>query len=485
MEIRSSNIQSEESTWPFFNRKLLVYFLVFVCVATAIWFSLVPKAMMLFMPRDTTVNVFNVDESVESWIGRANYQSDFLIVNTLYEIKENGILHNQMGIGTYPGYTSQFGLGSWITSAPLTTNLIPESWFRVNMNLKPELSGYRDYSRVVKVIFVITVALNSAMISALILGIRALLGTGPAVIAAISFLNPWGTAFLSSIYSQIWIKMLPGVVIAFLGISLWKRDRKKLLYTLFYSSVLLTALSGYEYITVTFTCAIGAVLLTSSLLRESSRAVIQKTLEITTIFISAFISGVFLHVIQLRIKTGSFSTAWSMFLELVTKRAGGNITAVDSVYETSRSSNPSEILNYYLQLSPIADPFKIPLLNSFNMLAFMIVVSIVASKYGSSRFERDLGAKSVSFAWLAIALGPISWFTLSRPHSQIHTFINPWLWWIPVVPVGLALISYSIREAIFSDSKPEFSITKRRILFVMLFFPTVLIILSYSLRSMS
>lgn len=469
----------------FGKRNLFGFFLASGLIAIAIWFALIPKAMTSFMSNSSTINVFAADESVESWISRANYQSDFLVVNTLYEIRENGLFHNQLAIGTYPGYNSQFGLGSWLTTAPLTSGLIPDSWFRVNENLKPEFSGYRDYSRVVKLLFLITIGINSSVIAAIVFGIRSLLGTAPAVVATVSFLSPWGTAFFGSIYSQIWIKLLPALIITFLGPRLWRSNRKKLLHCLVFASVVLVALSGYEYITVTFACAVAATVLSSTLLRENIRETRKKFLELFILFATAFFMGVLIHIMQLWIKTGSLGLAGTMFVELVSKRSGGNFATVDPVFETSLASDPAQVLELYLQLSPLADPLSIPVLDSFNMLTFLIVTGLIASKYASRVTTDAVGAKAVSLAWMVTAFGPISWFTLSRPHSQIHTFINPWLWWVPVVPVGLALITYSIKHELFFNNQIPSSTRRRSFLFFLILAPFSLLLLSYGLRAFS
>ncbi|CAB4861053.1 unannotated protein [freshwater metagenome] len=394
-----------------------------------------------------------------AWFQQWQTDSDQLVLERLKQNHAGGIFSEALALGEKGSYGSQFGLASWLVALPAT--------------LFPSSVG-------IPLMFTLVAGFNAALVTVALRALARTLSFGGAVLAAIALLQPWPTAMAHSIYWFMGIKILPAVVLALL--FAWGKDSLKQTYVAVSIFTALACLSGYEYITLVVALPL-AVCTYYVVLRDYSWSDALRRLGVTLgASITGFASALVVHLAQLSAHLHGVSAGLHLLLERVAVRTGsgtvvlasGTPADVQKLVADALASNPKDVLGLYLSMPILGDPGDFGLLRLVNVatLILVVIVALVLGYRVIQRSELESRHQAAGIAWLVALLGPVGWILLARPHSYIHSFINFDLWYVSVIPLGLALLWMPIRDGSKSlkVQKIPLSICAVVVLSVLIFF---------------
>lgn len=355
--------------------------------------------------------------------------SDALVIGRLEQNRIDGVLSGGISLGLGGSYTSQVGAGGWA------------------LTLIPSLLGL-PASTGIWLMYTIIAAMNAVLATAAVWTLRRTLSLGAAVLASAAILQPWSVAMARSIYWMIGLKLLPavGLIILF---RLQKQTRWRVLAISGVTSCLVF-LSGYEFLTVVIACQLAVV----SYYSVRSKWTLSQTIAYLGCVLagvaSAFAAALTLHFTQLLLRLDSAAAALQKIEDTISKRTGATGLDVDPVYAASLASSPSQVLDTYLNMPVFGAPFNLPLVRYFTVATLMALCLVIIVYAFRTRRERpqQLREQGLGLAWIVAIVGPIGWFLLARPHSFIHTHINFALWFLPTVPLGLAILWRPLRDGV-------------------------------------
>jgi hypothetical protein len=369
-------------------------------------------------------------QDVDDWIVGTQSMSDAQVIGRLAIDEHSGLFSEHLQMSAFPPgnvdtYDSQFGLAGWLLAA--IAHL-----------------GPGDVATGTEVMISVASLASAVLAAGFVWGTRRFLSTGAAVLVAIGLLQPWSMGFAKSIYWTMPVKCLPGVVALLALRAGWSLRRT--CAGIFLAGTF-AFLSGYEYATVIASLVVGAVVLVEVAADRPARELWRTLAATVGALLASFGAAVVLHVAQLSLKYDSLSEGWRIFEETVTKRTGASGIVVDSVYQESLAAKPLDVLDTYLSMPVFFDPARVPLVQSFTV-ATLIVVCVLLVVFGPVLREHPRCGRNwwaASLAWMVTLTGPIGWHLLARPHSYIHTPLNYVLWFLPTIPLGLALLWGPIR----------------------------------------
>lgn len=354
--------------------------------------------------------------------------SDSLVTGRLQQNSVGGLFSAAMTLGLdgsmagpYGFYPGQFGLGGWLLALP-STLLGATGWFGIPL------------------MYAMVAAGNALLATAAIAMISRAMSRGAAVLVTIALVQPWPSAMAHSIYWMIGLKLLPAAGL----IVLFRINRDSPLRVLVVSLglTLFAALSGYEFITIVIATQLSVITYYAVLRRTA----VPDSLRLLAMGLVGSVAGfglaIALHALQLSLKLGGLGSAVQAFAYTVSKRTGATGVEVDPVYAESLSSSPSSVLDTYLSMPMIGSPAALPLLRYFTVAILLAVcAAVIVVGFGRSSGEDNrIPEAAMGAAWFVALLGPLGWFLLARPHSYIHTHVNFALWYLPTIPLGLALL---------------------------------------------
>ncbi|RYU09648.1 hypothetical protein [Nocardioides iriomotensis] len=360
--------------------------------------------------------------------------SDGLVFRRLEQNRLTGLLSGEMALRMDPAYAqpygpfyaSQFGLGGWL------------------LTLLPTALGLYGTAGI-SLMLTLVAAGNAAIATLAVVASRRVMSMGAAVLCALALLQPWPVAMAHSAYWMIGLKVLPAAALAILY-ARGRATRPRVFVTVAVVSTF-TFLSGYEFATVVVATALGVATYICLVERRGVTASLMEIANVLGACLSGFVGAIVIHLVQLSVRLGGMTVALEAFEETVSKRTGATSLELDPAYLESLAVSPSQVLATYLGVPVIGSPLALPIVSSFSVAALIAVciVVVVTDAPRSVHGGLDLRQHAMGIAWFVTLLGPLGWFLLARPHSYIHTHINPALWFLPVVPLGLALLWRPLR----------------------------------------
>lgn len=261
--------------------------------------------------------------------------------------------------------------------------------------------------------------------------------------------SPWVVVFARNLY---WIEatwFLPTVITLMYGKRAFTSTRGALLMGfMLFAAFLLKFLCGYEYLTTIGLSACVPLAYFARQYHHGFKGGFIQFIICGSSLMLAFVFAIFLHTQAL----SSDSSASLNTIKLIAeKRLSSSNPELLAKEYCKDSPNPEEceeqfLLDYGKSLTAnrfhvAATYFKMreflpwidsDMNNSGNIfLFFILIVCIMALK------RKD----SLSFALLISFLAPLSWFTLAKGHSYLHTNLNYVLWFLPYVPIGMLILS--------------------------------------------
>lgn len=355
--------------------------------------------------------------------------SDGLVFRRLEQNRMTGIFSGQMGLrmdDTYaqpfgPFYASQFGLGGWLSTLPPTAfGVFGKSGAGVVLTL---VAGF-----------------NALVASAAVGAVRRTLSGGAAILCVLALLQPWPVAIAHSAYWMIGLKLLPAgalIVVFAQGRGTWLR-----VFFAVLGVSTFTFLSGYEFATIVVASSLGVVTYYCIVSQRSLSESISRALAALGGCVGGLFAALVIHFVQLRVRLGGTAAALEAIEDTVAKRTGATNIQVDPIYLESLASNPADVLATYLSIPVVGAPVVLPVVSLFTVAALISVCTtvVILGARGGMMQPLDIRQHAVGIAWAVTLLGPVGWFLVARPHSHLHTHINPALWWLPVIPLGVALL---------------------------------------------
>ncbi len=390
-------------------RNLAVYALIFIGFFIA--FRWYPHFLLL----DRFINA-----DLGFYVGTWALEPNSLVVGRLAQNDAGGIFSDTMSIGFQGEYTRQFGIGGWLLTVPA--------------------SLFFGFSAAGISLMVTLVSAFSASIAAgAVMLTRYSLGRIAAVLLGLSLLLPWSVVIARSMYWTIGLKVLPAIILIAMIRSpnrSWPR--------IFGVAVLTTALAamgGYEYFTIVGATQLGVIAYYSVSERWEMRSTISRLFASVASILGGFALGFGVHILQLVIREGDFSRVSELQRSVISRTGAGGADIGASV-DAAAASTPASVLDTYLAMPIFGVRTGLPLIQQFTVgtLLFAVAVVVIIGLAHTPRAVNRVREQALGIAWFVTLLGPIGWFLLARPHSYIHTFLNFSLWFLPTVPLGLALL---------------------------------------------
>ena len=362
------------------------------------------------------------------YVGTWALEPNSMVTGRLAQNSLGGIFSDGMSLGLQGAYSRQFGLAGWLLTLPSTA-----------------LTGFSSSG--IGMMVSLACALSAAFASAATVAIRHVLGRGSAVLLGLSLLLPWAVAVSRSMYWTIGIKLLPAAVL----IAVLHSRRRSLPWLMFWSALFsaVAALSGYEYFTIVVACQLAVVAYYSVSRAWSWLPSTRAFLGVTASSVVGFVLALILHVGQLFLREGNWSRVEELQRSAVSRTGTGLADSAAGVVNPS-STSPSAVLDFYLGIPVLGVEQSLPLVQQFTVgsLILMTLVAVIAGFSRSARSTSVLREQALGVAWIVSLLGPLGWHLLARPHSEMHTFLNVSLWFLPTIPLGLALLWPPLRRSL-------------------------------------
>jgi hypothetical protein len=340
----------------------------------------------------------------------------------------------------------------------------------------------------------INALLVAGMIATLWIYVRRLFGDLPAALfVAVSALSPWQVAFAQSLYWVIWTWMLPTVV----GFALGRaglhdaRGLTVLSVTLFLATVL-KLLCGYEYVTTVLLAATVPIVYYGVADRVGLGRLFGRLVVMVIVGVLALGSAIGLHLCAQASRGVQGSDIWTLIEKRLYSRDPAATAKQACEEEFFESNNCVETYVASLQASPLKvvarylvfddllpwlprlespnqpgqqDAFKQalreaaidrspdaalralreadwatlsrPVLRLLDAVSFAVLLVLLLRKLWLLRRSRPEIVVMIAFAFAA----PLSWFVLAKGHSYVHTAMNYVLWYVPFLPLAVAVLA--------------------------------------------
>lgn len=353
----------------------------------------------------------------------------------------------------------------------------------------------------------------NALLVALALGalvgyVRRMLGTVPALLfAATAILAPWMVAFAQSLYWVMWTWLLPTIAaFAFGRRALVDGRGLAVLLAALFATALLKMLCGYEYVTTVLVAASVPVVWYGVRDGHGLLRILGRLVAMAAAGTVALAAAMVIHVgSQTEVGKG-----WADIRTLVEKRLHSRDPVAtareacaeeffespdcEATYAASLTANPITVVARYVAFDDLLPwlpkleqeessearealreavrsgslermsaavstvgwaGVSRPVTRLIDTAVFALLLLLLAYKLWRLRHSRPDVVVAVAFALAA----PLSWFVLAKGHSYIHTLMNYVLWYVPFVPLAVAVLAVPVpvpvsRGAVASPTRP-------------------------------
>lgn len=368
------------------------------------------------------------------WLGTWALEPNSMVTGRLAQNAVGGLFSEGMSMGLQGSYTRQFGVAGWVLSVPASAT-----------------AGFSAAG--VGVMVSVVSALSAAIASGSVLLVRRALGRGAAVLLGLALLLPWCVAIARSMYWTIGIKLLPAIILIWV-----MRSAHRSLGRVLVSSFALTAvaaLSGYEYFTVVAATQAAVLAYYSVVERWPVRQTVVWLASLIGSVLAGFVAALGVHVVQLYLRSGDFSRIEELQRSALSRTGvGGSAEGAVSLGDAT-AVTPASVLDYYLGVPVLGVEQSLPLIQQFTVGALVLVTAVVVIIGLGQRASTGVRAReqALGVAWFVSLIGPLGWFLLARPHSVMHTFMNVSLWFLPTIPLALALLWPPLRRSVGSVAR--------------------------------
>ena len=201
--------------------------------------------------------------------------------------------------------------------------------------------------------------------------------------------------------------------------------------------VMLDALMGYEFISTVMLSTLTPLVYFAVKDDWNHNVFIRRFFVIGIFALFGFIFALMMHVQQLELFTGSYSSAIDIIKERILARTYTNPEDyAGTAYLESQQSSVFYVLYVYL-IKGGTFRIKVPFVLWIMMLGY--ITYKVKSDWMLKDVERYKNIKALIItSWFSM-MAPLSWFVLAKSHSAIHTPMNYLIWHLPFMIFVFAL----------------------------------------------
>lgn len=270
-------------------------------------------------------------------------------------------------------------------------------------------------------------ALTSFFIVSLLFVSSKIFGLKFAICIAISlFFSPWIVLFSNNLYWSPYTWFAP-VLFSWLIFAYSNVGLKLLFSLLFFLSVFIKCLFGYEYLSAVLIFASLPVFVLPVLNGRglNYKSLINQLSLLLGLSVLAFSAALALHAdLRAESLTGGLSSIW---YQDVLRRTHGDSVVFNPVYRESLEATIWDVIILYL-ISWRTD-ILYPIPGSYFLYAFLFCLSVLAYEW----IEEDKKFKFNFLLFLVSFLAGVSWLVLAKAHSYIHQHMNYVLWYLGFV----------------------------------------------------
>ena len=306
-------------------------------------------------------------------------------------------------------------------------------------------------------LFRIGTSILSAMIFALILAwIEIEFGIFSYLIVLASIvLSPWLALMGGSLYWQLWSLYLPFAItltlnayfsrggtysIRIMGIAVFAASLMKILFT------------GFEFITTTLVSLTIPFVYYSIRDRWVFDLLIKRLIHATGFALLGTFLGLVILIGQISFESGNLINGYQYVLEALGRRSIGNPVDHSGMIADALGANQWDVIMTYVTGpayglgSDFIGGTNVNSLSHLTVLILFFLFSMVL--YYSIRRSEKIKMERKATALLATTwcsiLAPLSWLILFKAHAYIHTNLDYFVWQLPFMILGFALVGYSV-----------------------------------------
>jgi hypothetical protein len=308
-----------------------------------------------------------------------------------------------------------------------------------------------------------TSLLSAIAFSAIILWFYNQFGLFTAVVAFLTTLfSQWLTLFSRNLWWSTWAFYLPMIICMYI-LAFEERNGK-------FSDLVLTGLvslgvfskclfNGYEYITTTLVMLAVPLAYYAIRNRWSIWEFLKRVVLVQFGSVLSILTSMAILAYQLSFIEGSFSEGVKYILYTFGKRSYGDPAIYPELVQESLKADVFPVVMQYfdgvvinlnnLIRTPhewLSDLFEIRFDELFYLfLAFTLMALLSIRSLQKTSLAREKTLALIGATWFAI-LAPLSWFTIFKSHSYIHTHMNYITWHMPFTLFGFALIGLATKQ---------------------------------------
>lgn len=272
------------------------------------------------------------------------------------------------------------------------------------------------------------------------------------VFAVVSVLSPWIQNFSVNLY---WVEFTWFIPLLLSLLILNHYEKRFFIYPLFFISIFIKCLCGYEYLSTIMVTGIMFMLVEWIVHKEERGRLIKAILVIGVLSLLAFATAFVIHAYVYG--SGNVGEGLKMLAaELVEKRTYGDAANFDDIEGESLNASVFTVLWKYMGFGTIHGMFML-----FLFIATVFVL-IMRSRWkracpdetgprsglqlfmSSSQALADLGQKENNIFDISIfvvsLLSTLSWIVLAKGHSYVHTHINFVMFYMGWVQVSVYIL---------------------------------------------
>lgn len=271
--------------------------------------------------------------------------------------------------------------------------------------------------------------------------------------------NHWIPLSVTNLYWVMWTMFLPmAISCAYCMKNEHTKIETGITMFLLFLSILFRASCGYEFISTILVAMMIPFMYNETVYFKSFKQTLKNLLLPTISGLLGFFACVGLHIGRYMLEGWNFNDSIMFLYKIIVKRTYGTLEQF-GMFNESLEANLKEplfdVINKYfnasilnIQIGTSYLEIKVWMLCVIILVATIILLILIKNK------KCDIKKSMALIIMTTISiLAPISWFVLAKGHAAAHLHLDPILWYIPFIPIGFALVGYTISQVVYLRKK--------------------------------
>lgn len=405
--------------------QFLLYFLAFHKFTHELWQTVLQRAGRrhgVFGSTDWLGSYKTASDRLqEVWLSDL-FRLENEVLNRLTQNKSFGIFSAGISLDLEGSYQSQIGFGGWLTT------ILPTI-----LGLSGELARFAMYS--------VPAAVSAGVVVVVARALEAEFAIRNWMVFSFLLTQPWLIAF--GTWPLVFgLRLLP---LLFFVKMLSRGERGWWPVCVAPALFMIPGLgSGYEFATVVVGMSLAAVTYFAVQEHWDLSSIVRMTVLSVFSFVLGLGMTLALHVLQLRLRHGSFSKGLEILTFQLSKRSGaGERSLGDPLLVESAGASLRLVIDWYLAVPVVFSPVRVPVIGELTvgmLLAICVVMTIYLIRKGvtDSRSRQSL---ALGMSTIVSTVGPLGWIILFRPWVYIHTHWAGVIWVFPTLPLATIFLA--------------------------------------------